>query len=774
MAAGGAPASPAVIPQQSPPEAPDAAGEPSPRDNPSPLAAPASPEEQDAPDEGAESGEAPVVQVGEVSLDVSASAVPVLRDLGFGGWFCELKVVEVVEEYLQFHDLQDSLVTLGHALTDAGLRVLGGKSSDGSEDEGEVPAKSAGVDEVPEAGSEFAPADIPGDDSRTRANLFTCEFAVARAICEFNAGHRDALFEIWKQLVPDTAASSPTGCALELRLRVYFCTLATRKAMARSAAACAAAQAARGASAEAPGDGLAAAGALPPGAIPPESEPDFSDLKAFLSAQTAVAPLDASAESLAPLFALPFVPKPQEKPALRFIFEAAWAHKLRVDLQAFLSVHASVRHVPTLRHLAGAMVMARCPRTAPPPASWHELLRVADLGLAMASQACQTLQQPRRLPGQPPLKQHLQQQQQQQQQHQQQQQQHQQHPQQQNDQSVNQQNDAGARGFWPMPELFAQVQEARRRLVAVVSHPEEAPPAPLLQDMRSSPDPRASPTGISIARGLSRALTVDTEAVMASPTAALLYQDRLWPMSREAALRASSASSLGASYSLNPSARRLHSARSLESRARTATALLPVPPALDFGRIAALIAGEGAKGERSEAKEEAGGNATPSSLGVLRAVLRRLALPDEPIRPRRAFLAAFSCFGALRALAARLGEIVASDDHELTETSLAVMAVCACEVVGRREIEAAEAQKQPGETISALLLVLSREPVSTLVHMHCLAVLQRLSLRWQLQSKMIELGALDRIVQILRPSPQALRAPNLLLRQAASDKFPRR
>ncbi|CAE8590678.1 unnamed protein product, partial [Polarella glacialis] len=190
MAAGGAPASPAVIPQQSPPEAPDAAGEPSPRDNPSPLAAPASPEEQDAPDEGAESGEAPVVQVGEVSLDVSASAVPVLRDLGFGGWFCELKVVEVVEEYLQFHDLQDSLVTLGHALTDAGLRVLGGKSSDGSEDEGEVPAKSAGVDEVPEAGSEFAPADIPGDDSRTRAKLFTCEFAVARAICEFNAGHR--------------------------------------------------------------------------------------------------------------------------------------------------------------------------------------------------------------------------------------------------------------------------------------------------------------------------------------------------------------------------------------------------------------------------------------------------------------------------------------------------------------------------------------------------------------------------------------------------------
>jgi len=198
-------------------------------------------------------------------------------------------------------------------------------------------------------------------------------------------------------------------------------------------------------------------------------------------------------------------------------------------------------------------------------------------------------------------------------------------------------------------------------------------------------------------------------------------------------------------------ARRLHSARSLESRARTATALLPVPPALDFGRMGQLLAGEGDKVfQEVPGKYEP----TPPILAVLRAVLRRLALPDEPIRPRRSFLAAFSCFGALRTLAARLNEIVSDGDSALTEMSLAVMAVCACEVVGRREIEAAEAQKQPG-CISALITVMSTQPVPTLVHMHCLAVLQRLSLRWQLQSKMIELGALDWVLKILQSVKKA-------------------
>eukprot|EP00435_Cladocopium_sp_Y103_P059439 s56_g21.t1 len=65
-------------------------------------------------------------------------------------------------------------------------------------------------------------------------------------------------------------------------------------------------------------------------------------------------------------------------------------------------------------------------------------------------------------------------------------------------------------------------------------------------------------------------------------------------------------------------------------------------------------------------------------LGVSILANQRLALPDEAIRPRRAFLAAFACFGAVRALAGKLPQIV-NADQQLLEMSLAVMGVCACE-----------------------------------------------------------------------------------------------
>ncbi|CAK9015360.1 LisH domain-containing protein ARMC9 (Armadillo repeat-containing protein 9) [Durusdinium trenchii] len=85
-------------------------------------------------------------------------------------------------------------------------------------------------------------------------------------------------------------------------------------------------------------------------------------------------------------------------------------------------------------------------------------------------------------------------------------------------------------------------------------------------------------------------------------------------------------------------------------------------------------------------------------------------------------------------------------DPQLREMSLAVMGVCSCEVVGRREIEAAEAQGTG--CISALISVASTA-LRTLTHMHCLAVLQRLSLRGRLQSKMIRMGALDVVLKLL-------------------------
>ncbi|CAJ1374076.1 unnamed protein product [Effrenium voratum] len=562
---------------------------------------------------------------------------PVLRDCNYGGAFCELLVVEAIQEYLSFHNLQDSLGALRRSLGKTGLREMFGCASESvpdvkgqSEDKGVQPCVPRGQ----------------------------MELSVVNALREFDEGQRDNFFQLWSGLVPPDSIGGPTGCSLELRLRVYFGIYESRKA--------------------APDVYDESCTFWP--------EPDFTDLKAFLASKPSAA---ESAQSLSPLYALPFVPRPQENAALRFIFEDAWSQKLRTDVQAFLTAYASMRHAPSLRHLVGALIAAKCPKQSPPPASWHEMLRIANFGLTTANHAVQRLG---KAPGH----------------------------------GAEQASHAKELQEWlctggtALPELQKQACDARRLFGSLARRPE----APPVQEP-------ARPVGRPSIASLARALSSDLEPQGGSSPGqgVMVSQERLWPMSREA-LRGSSASSLNASNS-NANVRRLHSARSIESRARTATALLPVPPALDFGRIASLVA--------EEVTED-----LPSILSVLRAVLRRLALPDEPIRPRRAFLAAFACFGALRTLAMKLHEMVTGDPLHL-EMSLAVMAVCACEVVGRREIEAAEAQ---AGCISALISV-ANSSVRSLAHMHCLAVLQRLSLRGHLQSKMIRLGALDVVLKLL-------------------------
>eukprot|EP00747_Dinoflagellata_sp_TGD_P048585 gnl/TRDRNA2_/TRDRNA2_145693_c1_seq1.p1 gnl/TRDRNA2_/TRDRNA2_145693_c1~~gnl/TRDRNA2_/TRDRNA2_145693_c1_seq1.p1 ORF type:complete len:908 (+),score=148.75 gnl/TRDRNA2_/TRDRNA2_145693_c1_seq1:36-2726(+) len=354
-------------------------------------------------------------------------------------------------------------------------------------------------------------------------------------------------------------------------------------------------------------------------------------------------------------------------------------------MYAFLASHAIARHAPALRHMVGNLVIARGPKAAPPPASWHELVRLADFGLAAAVRARESATGVSAgLPGGP------------------------------------------LRGAIPAPDLLQAVAQGRRRLAAVAAQPDVPPPAQPVPQLRDHED--------------------DVPAESEWPLGA----DRLWPLSREAALRAGSASSLVPSPS-----KRLYSARnSLESRARTATAPLPVPPALDFGRISALIAGE------SDGEGDGDHGHQPRVHVVLWALLRRLALPDEPLRPRRTFLAACACFGPLRALAGRLNAIVSGGDADLIELSLAVLAVCSCEAVGRAEIEAAEAagasngdRRQAISSsgcVAALVRVLEREQVSAPVHMQCLAVLQRLSLRRALQSHMIDLGVVDWVLKTLR------------------------
>jgi len=208
------------------------------------------------------------------------------------------------------------------------------------------------------------------------------------------------------------------------------------------------------------------------------------------------------------------------------------------------------------------------------------------------------------------------------------------------------------------------------------------------------------------------------------------------------------------SPSRRPPSKRLQSARSLESRARTATAVLPMPPALDFARIAAAIAGKtelgSAQGSRLAGQDgqSAEAEVTPPLDSLLRALLRRIALPDEPVRPRRTFLAAFACFGGLRALTERLPEIVITGDVAITELALAILAVCTCEAVGRKEIEQAEMGN--ARCIATLVEVLERKTMAGPVHIQCLAVLQRLSLRRRLQSRMIAEGTIDWILQALR------------------------
>lgn len=562
------------------------------------------------------------------------------RSCSYGGGLCELMVVEAIQEYMSFHGMEDSLRSLREDIENRS------KATNSSR-----------------AGS----VDSDGRGGAARRALLGSELAVARALADFDGGRRDALFEVWNSLVPAVASDSPKGCALELRLRVHFGVHSTRQALTAVALAkvmvtetTTNATEATGGSAETP-------------SVP---EPDLEDLKIFISSHPA-ANLDDTAESLAPLFALPFVPQPHTRPGFKFIFEDAWVQKLRADLQAFLSPHASARHAPLLRHLAGNLVIAKGPKAAPPPGSWHELVRIADLGLAAAARINENA------------------------------------------------NSAGNSGVRRGANFFKDIAQARWRLASVAAQPEVAPPPPTSAQAQ--------------AQGRALGSFSDVPEMLV---------DGLWPCSREG-ISSLSASARDLSYrdALRSPPKRLTSARTLESRARTATALLPVPPALDFGRIAAVIAGE--HYETSAENASSGETEQPPPLqALLRAVLRRLALPDEPVRPRRTFLAAFACFGALRALAERLSGMIDDGDEIITELGLAVLAVCACEAVGRKEIEQAEMVK-PG-CIAAMVTLLQRATIGTPLHLQCLAVLQRLSLRRRLQSKMIVLGTVDWVLQTLK------------------------
>mmetsp|Transcript_8322 Transcript_8322/g.18624 ORF Transcript_8322/g.18624 Transcript_8322/m.18624 type:complete len:1233 (+) Transcript_8322:154-3852(+) len=596
--------------------------------------------------------------------ELTAGPAPSLvapRACGYGGMLCELAVLTAVREYLDFHGLNETSVALNTSTL-----CYSGSTPDSAPGarQAAVPSKNGKV--MIKAFPETA--------------LLGSEFVVGKLLAAFDAGKEDEVFEVWRSIVPAAAVQGQVGSAVELRLHVYFGTFATRAALQHAGAA-----------------------ANTAATLPADAQPNFEHLKAFLASQPSNN-MDQSGDNLAALFVLPFVPDPHLRPGLKFIFEDAWVQKLRGDLAAVVTTHAVARHAPALRHLAGNLFLPKA-TGPPPPVSWHELVRIADRGLAAAAHG---LDLQGTATADPKL---------------------------------------GRKAEW-FETIVRTVSEARACLSALAANPSTPPPAVLApqgnaQGLRSPSggiggDAGSGMQGVGI--GLSE--RIGSGAMIGAEIRAR------WPGSREVALRAGSASSLGG---IKSPQKRLSSARSLESRARTATAPLPVPPALDFGQITTVIKGE-TEAQGNAVTAVVDGNEKQEPLppvhAVLWAVLRRLACPDEPLRPRRTFLAAFACFGGPKALALRLPAISAGGDAALSELSLAVLAVCSCEAIGRKEIESAEVQK-PG-CIETLIAMLDLEPLASPVQMHCLAVLQRLSLRRALQLKMIELGAIDWILQTLQ------------------------
>lgn len=58
------------------------------------------------------------------------------------------------------------------------------------------------------------------------------------------------------------------------------------------------------------------------------------------------------------------------------------------------------------------------------------------------------------------------------------------------------------------------------------------------------------------------------------------------------------------------------------------------------------------------------------------------------------------CFGALGTLAAKLPEIIASDNPQLLEMSLAVMGVCACEAYSRSLLASGVGRPAPPQALA--------------------------------------------------------------------------
>lgn len=137
---------------------------------------------------------------------------------------------------------------------------------------------------------------------------------------------------------------------------------------------------------------------------------------------------------------------------------------------------------------------------------------------------------------------------------------------------------------------------------------------------------------------------------------------------------------------------------------------------------------------------------TPTLAAVLRAILQRLASAESPVAQRRGFLVAIACFDVLgvrdhpETLAGLLVE------PGLAELTLGILAVLACEAVGRSYIVANLA------CVETMVELLKLQSVDSSLHIQALAAMQRLSLRRSAQDRMIGLGLVEWVVAVLGQS----------------------
>jgi hypothetical protein len=124
-------------------------------------------------------------------------------------------------------------------------------------------------------------------------------------------------------------------------------------------------------------------------------------------------------------------------------------------------------------------------------------------------------------------------------------------------------------------------------------------------------------------------------------------------------------------------------------------------------------------------------------------VLQRLASAEAPVAQRRGFLVAVTCFDVfgVRSHPETLPALLA--DSSVLELTLGILAVLACEAIGRTHIVTNL------DSVVKLVEIVKAQPFDSTVHVQALAALQRLSLRRAPQDRMIALGLVEWAVGML-------------------------